>query len=148
MPPQPGGPAADTWGCSWPTRPPPASARSSGRCGRPRRRGGSASDGPVRLLFLDGLHDFENVLDNATRWQAHLTRNAVVVFDDAQFDGVRRAVTAARRQGLLPPGQVTVDNASMCGIAGDRALCRYLLPRLHPPAAGPPARRRRRVDAS
>jgi hypothetical protein len=60
----------------------------------------------------------------------------VVVFDDIQFDGVRRAITVAGQRGLLPPGQVTVGNAAVCGIAEDRGLRSYLLPRLHSAAAG------------
>ena len=87
--------------------------------------------GPVRLLFIDGLHDFDAVLDDASRWHAHLITDAVVVFDDIQFDGVRRAITAARQRGLLPPGHLTIGNAAVCGITDHRVLRRYLLPRLH-----------------
>jgi hypothetical protein len=58
----------------------------------------------------------------------------VIVFDDVQFDAVRRAITAARRLGLLPPGQIRVANVAVCGIAQAGGLRRYLLPRLHPGA--------------
>jgi predicted O-methyltransferase YrrM len=131
----PGRPAADTWGLFVAN----LAAAGVGQVVRPLRatsaQAAAAWDGPVRLLFVDGLHDFDSVVDDVTRWRPHLTRDAVVVFDDVQFDGVRRAITAARHQGLLPPGQVRVGNAAVCGIAEDRALRRYLLPRLHPTAA-------------
>jgi predicted O-methyltransferase YrrM len=132
----PDGPAAGTWGLFV------ANLAAAGveEVVRPVRATSAQAaaewQGPVRLLFVDGLHDLDSVVDDVTRWRPHLTPEAAVVFDDVQFDGVRRGISAARRQGLLPSGQVRVGNAAVCGIADDHALRRYLLPRLGPPAAG------------
>jgi predicted O-methyltransferase YrrM len=133
----PDGPLPDTWGLFLANLATAGVAEVVQPVRATSAKAAAAWQGPVRLLFIDGLHDFDSVLDDATRWHAHLTADAVVVFDDVQFGSVRRAITAARHNSLLPPCQVMVGNAAVCGMTDDRALRHYLLPRLYAaPAAG------------
>lgn len=49
-------------------------------------------DGPVRLLFIDGLHTYDSVLEDYESWRPHLSIDHVVVFDDFLWPEVERAV--------------------------------------------------------
>jgi predicted O-methyltransferase YrrM len=57
---------------------------------------------PVRLLFVDGWHSREAVLEDARGWAPFLVGDACVVFDDfLPFPGVRSAVRELRSKGVL-----------------------------------------------
>jgi MMP 1-O-methyltransferase len=58
--------------------------------------------GPVRLLFIDGLHTREAVLEDTRGWVPYLTSAACVVFDDfLPSAGVRAAARELRAGGLV-----------------------------------------------
>lgn len=54
--------------------------------------------GPVRLLFIDGLHTYDAVRDDYRAWQPHLAAEHVVVFDDFLWVDVERAVRELRAE--------------------------------------------------
>ena len=57
---------------------------------------------PVRLLFVDGWHSREAVLEDARGWAPFLSAGSSVVFDDfLPFAGVRAAVRELRAQGVV-----------------------------------------------
>jgi hypothetical protein len=57
---------------------------------------------PVRLLFVDGWHSREAVLEDARGWAPFLVPDACVVFDDfLPFPGVRTAVRELRSEGVV-----------------------------------------------
>jgi predicted O-methyltransferase YrrM len=47
---------------------------------------------PVDLLYVDGWHSYDAVLDDGRAWLPHLADRGVVFFDDYSHDEVRRAV--------------------------------------------------------
>lgn len=63
--------------------------------------------GPVRLLYIDGLHTYAGVKQDIEYWVPRLQPGGVVVFDDyfnaAPDVGVRRAVDEAVASGLVGP---------------------------------------------
>jgi hypothetical protein len=85
-------------------------------------------DRPVRLLYVDGLHDYDSVKVDIALWTRHLADGAVVVFDDWDVGDVRRAVHEAQAGGLLPQGVVPVGEAAVCGFRDARSLRPYVLP--------------------
>lgn len=48
---------------------------------------------PIRLLFIDGSHRYEDVKKDFLLWRDHLVRGGVVVFHDCWVSGVRRVIT-------------------------------------------------------
>jgi predicted O-methyltransferase YrrM len=52
--------------------------------------------GPVRLLYIDGLHTYESVIEDMTCWRPHLAADHVVVFDEYLWPEVERAVQEIR----------------------------------------------------
>jgi predicted O-methyltransferase YrrM len=57
---------------------------------------------PVRLLFVDGWHSREAVLEDVSGWAPYLTSERCVVFDDfLPFPAVRAAVRELRRDGVV-----------------------------------------------
>jgi predicted O-methyltransferase YrrM len=57
---------------------------------------------PVRMLFVDGWHSREAVLEDVHGWASYLTRECSVVFDDfLPFRGVRAAVRELRIEGVV-----------------------------------------------
>lgn len=52
--------------------------------------------GPVRLLYIDGLHTFDAVVSDFTSWYPHLSTSHVVVFDDYLWVEVASAVEHLR----------------------------------------------------
>jgi predicted O-methyltransferase YrrM len=83
--------------------------------------------GPIRLLYVDGLHDYENVLRDIRLWSPHLVADAVVVFDDYQIADVRLAIEQALREGLLTGAPLSVGAAAVVGI-GEAELRSYVFP--------------------
>jgi MMP 1-O-methyltransferase len=68
---------------------------------------------PVGLLWIDGDHSYEGVRSDFDLWAPHLTRNAVVAFDDAanQNIGPYRVVQELVASGgyrLLRDGKLSV----------------------------------------
>ena len=47
---------------------------------------------PIRLLFIDGSHRYEDVKKDFLLWRDHLVRGGVVVFHDCWTSGVRRVI--------------------------------------------------------
>jgi predicted O-methyltransferase YrrM len=58
--------------------------------------------GPVRLLFVDGLHTYDSVRDDFNAWQPHLGSRWTVVFDDVLWPEVERAVADLKRRWRPP----------------------------------------------
>jgi predicted O-methyltransferase YrrM len=83
---------------------------------------------PLRLLYLDGLHHYEAVREDVAAWAPHVLPGGFVVFDDYAVEGVQRAVAEAQRDGLLPPGVVSVGESAIVGVSSPRELRPYLLP--------------------
>ena len=51
------------------------------------------ADGTVDLLFVDGSHDYEDVLQDIDDWTSALVDRAIVAFHDSSWSGVRRALS-------------------------------------------------------
>lgn len=49
-------------------------------------------DNSVDLLFIDGLHDYENVRRDFNDWRSALAEGAIVAFNDASTPGVYRVL--------------------------------------------------------
>lgn len=76
---------------------------------------------PVRLLFVDGWHSREAVLEDVHAWQPYLLRDASVVFDDyLSSPGVRAAVRELLSEGVLQGERAIVGK--MAVFASRRAL--------------------------
>lgn len=56
----------------------------------------SYSGPPIGLLFIDGWHSTEAVLDDYRSWEPHLAENATVVFDDRTHPEVLTAILELR----------------------------------------------------
>jgi hypothetical protein len=55
---------------------------------------------PVDLLYIDGWHSYEAVLDDGRAWLPHLSERGVVFFDDyANYDEVENAVVQLADEG-------------------------------------------------
>jgi len=48
---------------------------------------------PIRLLFIDGSHRYEDVKKDFLLWRNYLTRGGKVVFHDCWLSGVRRVIS-------------------------------------------------------
>jgi hypothetical protein len=57
-------------------------------------------DGQVDVLFIDGSHEYEGVLQDIDDWTSSLADGAIVAFNDIGFPGVNAAV----RERLLAEG--------------------------------------------
>lgn len=57
------------------------------------------------LLYIDGGHEYDQVLSDFRLWRMHVGKHGVLMvhdyYDDGQFQGVRRAVEDARKIGLV-----------------------------------------------
>lgn len=62
----------------------------------------SWTGGPIRLLYVDGMHTFDAVLADYESWQPHLANEHVVVFDDVLWKEVERAVRLLRARHRPP----------------------------------------------
>jgi predicted O-methyltransferase YrrM len=64
-------------------------------------------DGPIRLLFIDGLHTLEGVERDIDDWVPRVAEGGVIVFDDydnvADGVGVREAVDRLLASGMVDP---------------------------------------------
>jgi predicted O-methyltransferase YrrM len=57
---------------------------------------------PIDLLFVDGWHSYDAVLNDGQAWLPHLSPRGVVVFDDYNaYEEVRRAVDELADAGLF-----------------------------------------------
>jgi predicted O-methyltransferase YrrM len=67
----------------------------------------TASTGPIRLLFIDGLHTYEAVKADVQNWVPRLIPGGIVVFDDyyntMEGVGVQRAVNEMLAEGDVEP---------------------------------------------
>ena len=50
------------------------------------------SDGPIRLLFIDGWHTYEAVSQDILGWRKFMAPGGTVALHDYQDDGVKRAI--------------------------------------------------------
>jgi MMP 1-O-methyltransferase len=55
---------------------------------------------PIALLFVDGWHSAEAVIDDVTSWMPHVSNNVLVVFDDFGYPDVAAGI--ATIEHLLP----------------------------------------------
>jgi hypothetical protein len=69
--------------------------------------------GKVGLLFIDGSHKYQDVIDDYYAWHHHLADNAVVAFDDygpvPKWQEVRDAVDMMRQHGYLDEFSVVAN---------------------------------------
>jgi predicted O-methyltransferase YrrM len=73
---------------------------------------------PVRLLFVDGWHSREAVLEDAFGWAPFLAPDSCVVFDDfLPFQGVRAAVRELRADGGVKGSGLIVGKMAAFGPA-------------------------------
>lgn len=47
---------------------------------------------PIAVSFIDGTHDFKSVMDNLRWLEPMLADEAVILFDDVNYEGVSRAI--------------------------------------------------------
>ena len=66
---------------------------------------GSLDTGPIRLLYIDGLHTYEGVKADIADWTPRVAPGGIVVFDDYYKEGVgvRRAVDELLGSGTVEP---------------------------------------------
>jgi hypothetical protein len=72
---------------------------------------------PVGLLYIDGDHSMRAAMADLRAWRAHLTDDALVVFDDyamTQNPGVKAAVGALLESGELADMQEVVARIAVC----------------------------------
>lgn len=70
-------------------------------------------DGPkVGMLFIDGYHSTEAVLQDFLSWEKHLADDAIVYFDDSGQDGVGAGIHQLWEMGKLPPIRKDADKGS------------------------------------
>lgn len=50
------------------------------------------ADRSVSFLFLDGSHDYDEVVRDIAAWEPKMAENAVIAFDDADWPGVNQAI--------------------------------------------------------
>jgi predicted O-methyltransferase YrrM len=74
--------------------------------------------GRVRLLFVDGWHSREAVLEDVLGWAPHMTPECCLVFDDfLPFPGVRAAVRELRADGVVKGTGLIVGKMAAFGPA-------------------------------
>ena len=63
--------------------------------------------GPIRLLFVDGLHTYEGVRDDIRNWVPRVVHGGIVVFDDYYNPlpgvGAKQAIDELLTTGLVEP---------------------------------------------
>ena len=63
--------------------------------------------GPIRLLYVDGLHSYEGVRDDIKNWVPRVVKGGIIVFDDYFYEspgvGVKQAVDELLSTGLVEP---------------------------------------------
>ena len=87
--------------------------------------------GPIRLLYLDGLHTEDAVHSDLVAWGPHLHPTSTIVVDDYDyFEGVRRAVWSAHAEGVFAGGPHRVSRTVLLGHLPDtlRRLSRPVPP--------------------
>jgi predicted O-methyltransferase YrrM len=63
----------------------------------------------VQMLFVDGLHTRENVLEDVRSWAPFMSEHRVVAFDDYMVsEGVRAGVRELQHEGAVPHDGVVV----------------------------------------
>ncbi|MFD9477517.1 MULTISPECIES: class I SAM-dependent methyltransferase [Streptomyces] len=85
------------------------------------------SHGPIRLLFIDGLHTYEGVHADLTAFMPYLAEDAVVVFDDyfpPEFPGVRRAVDEFLEDNVIRGPLRRVNRFVVSGL--DRGIAAFM----------------------
>jgi hypothetical protein len=73
--------------------------------------------GPIRLLFVDGLHTYEAVRTDIENWVPRVARGGVIIFDDYHnpaTPGVTRAVDELLASGQVEPDLHTSYALSWC----------------------------------
>ena len=67
--------------------------------------------GPIDILFIDGAHDFSNILKDIWYWSPLVSDNGIVIFDDYEVDehgGIGNLAVKIALDGLIETGVVTV----------------------------------------
>lgn len=53
----------------------------------------------IDLLFVDAGHDYESVTADLAAWEPYMKPTGVIIFDDANFPGVAKAMADAGQRG-------------------------------------------------
>ena len=69
------------------------------------------SGAPIGLLFIDGWHSTEAVLDDYQSWAPHLAEDATIVFDDHTHPDVLQAILELRP--ILPKRMLEIGKMSV-----------------------------------
>ena len=69
------------------------------------------SGAPIGLLFIDGWHSTEAVLDDYRSWAPHLAEDATIVFDDRTHPDVLQAILELRP--ILPKRMLEIGKMSV-----------------------------------
>ena len=88
-----------------------------------------AWDEPIRLLYVDALHDAVSIFQDIELWTPHMCRDGVIVFDDYQILDVRRALEMAVERGLLSRSFFVVGAAAVFGLRDVGAVRGYVFPK-------------------
>jgi len=86
-------------------------------------------DEPIRLLYVDGLHDTASVIQDVELWTPFLVEEGVVIFDDYPIVSVQRTLEECTRRGRLRGGPQIVGAAAAFGLTDRDAVRRYVFPR-------------------
>jgi predicted O-methyltransferase YrrM len=86
-------------------------------------------DEPVRLLYVDALHDTASVLQDIELWTPHIAPCGVIVFDDFPIIDVQRALAEGVRRGMLEGPQQLVGAAAVFGLRDVDDLRLYAFPK-------------------
>ena len=79
------------------------------------------------MLFVNGWHTREAVLEDVRSWASFMSELRVVAFDDYMVsDGVRRGVRELQAEGIVPREGVVVGKLAAFAPRDMLAVCRPL----------------------
>ena len=73
-------------------------------------------DKPVRLLFIDALHDYDSVKQDIELWKGLVIEGGIIAFHDYNYPSVRRAVSE-----LTGTGEYILEAETGCSVFVSKA---------------------------